>query len=162
MIVKINIMLILMIPALFIATAEATRLFKVVDQYGNVSYQSRPAPLDPGVISEEKDFNIGKEKSDNSLASIARKNPVIIYSAPNCNSCNEARDFLDSLKIPYTDKNAQASIEVSNELKKVSGALTVPVITIGKKVLQGYTRPWLESELDKAGYPVPKKQAISR
>lgn len=160
MIIKKNIVLIAMLPALFIATTEATRLYKVIDQYGNVSYQSRPAPLDPGVISEEKNFKVGKDESGTSLASIARKNPVVIYTAPNCTSCDNARNFLDTMKIPYTDKNAQASIQISNELKKVSGATTVPVIVIGKKVLTGYTKPWLESELGKVGYPIPKKQTL--
>jgi glutaredoxin len=147
---------------LTLVPAHAARLFKVVDQDGNVSYQARPAPLDPGVISEEKDFNVGKGKAGGSMATIARKNPIVIYSAPNCGSCTNARKYLDGLKIPYTDKNAQGNQKVAEELRKVSGALTVPVITIGKKVLSGYTEPWLESELGKVGYPVPKKQTVSQ
>lgn len=157
-----KIILMITIMGLYLPTAEATKMYKVVDQYGNVSYQSRPAPLDSGVISEEKDFAAGKGKPDSSMATIARKNPVVIYSAPNCGACANARKYLDGLKIPYTDKNAQADQKIADELKKVSGALTVPVITVGKKVLSGYTEPWLESELEKVGYPVQKKQTVAQ
>jgi len=157
---KKKVVMMVILPAVLYGTlVEAAKLYKVVDQYGNVSYQSRPAPLDPGVISEEKTFDTKEGKGGSSLSVIALRNPVVIYTAPNCNSCDQARELLNKLKIPYTDKNAQANTEVGKELKKVSGALTVPVITIGEKVIQGFARPWLESELLKAGYPVPKQQS---
>ncbi len=159
---KKNIFLVIAISTLFIGPIEAARLYKVIDEFGNVSYQARPAPLDPGVITEEKNFGAGTKKSEPSMAQIARKNPVILYTAPNCNSCDVARRFLDDLKIPYADKNAQGSDEVSEELRRVSGGLTVPVITIGKKVLAGFTKPWLVSELEKAGYPVAGKKTAQQ
>ena len=160
---KKNIFLAIAISTLFIAPIEAARLYKVVDEFGNVSYQARPAPLDPGVITEEKNFGDGGNKRpDNSLKQIARKNPVVLYTAPNCNSCDNARRYLDDLKIPYTDKNAQGNDEVSEELRRVSGALSVPVISVGKKVLTGFTKPWLESELKKAGYPVAGKKTAQQ
>lgn len=163
MIAKKDIFLAVVISILYIAPIEAARLYKVIDEFGNVSYQARPAPLDPGVITEEKNFGAGGPKSqNNSLAQIARKNPVVLYTAPNCNSCDVARRFLDDLQIPYTDKNAQGNDEVSEELRRVSGGLTVPVITVGKKVLAGFTKPWLVSELEKAGYPVPGKKTAQQ
>ena len=163
MIATKNIYLAIVISVVFIGPTEAARLYKVVDEFGNVSYQARPAPLDPGVITEEKNFDAGGQPSpNNSLAQIARKNPVIIYTAPNCNSCDNARRFLDDLNIPYTDKNAQGNDEVSEELRSVSGGLSVPVITVGKKVLTGFAKPWLESELEKAGYTVPRKKTVQQ
>jgi len=163
MIAKKDIFLVFVISILYVAPTGAARLYKVVDEFGNVSYQARPAPLDPGVITEEKNFGDGGQRTPNSsLAQIARKNPVVIYTAPNCNSCDNARKFLDNLNIPYTDKNAQGNDEVSEELRRVSGGLTVPVITIGKKALVGFTKPWLESELEKAGYPVPGEKTAQQ
>jgi glutaredoxin len=70
-----------------------------------------------------------------------------------CGSCDLARLYLEKRKVPFTEKNLDNNPETQQELKKKSGSLSAPTITIGEKVMNGYLESLLEGELDAAGYP---------
>jgi hypothetical protein len=55
--------------------------------------------------------------------------------------------------VPFTEKNLENNPALQQELKKKTGSLSVPVITIGEKVMNGYLESLLGGELDAAGYP---------
>lgn len=133
--------------ALAMSAAQADKLYKWVDKDGRVSYHDRP-PTDGGYRVEEKSLSSkagGEEAVD--------RPAVVLYSAPNCPSCDQAREYLKRRQVPFTDKNAASDLKVQEELKKKAGALTVPVLLVGEKVMKGYLESLLEGELDQAGYP---------
>jgi glutaredoxin len=143
----------------FGAPAEAAKLYKWVDERGNVTYLDRPPPAAEGRV-EEKNFRErrGSGGSDPAAAEAAGKAPVTLYATPECSSCDSARAHLKRRKVPFTDvdvspKNPQAQEEMRNKV----GQLSVPTITVGGKVMRGYIDSLLDGELDQAGYPKVRK-----
>ena len=135
-------------------TAYAVKLYKWVDEDGNVTYHDRPPP-EAGYSVERKDFKLnGRTARPGSEAGrAADENPVVLYTAPKCTACDLARAYLDRRNVPFTDKNVSGDAEAIKELQDKSGALTVPTIMVGSKVMKGYMESLLEGELDAAGYP---------
>jgi glutaredoxin len=149
--------LILAILAIFLGVplAHAEKLYKWVDQDGNVSYHDRP-PFQAGYRVEEKDLGNRKSSTARTAQDIAERFPVVLYSAPECGSCDNARAYLKSRGIPFTEKNVKGNRKLQAELLKTAGALAVPTITVGDKIMKGYLRSLLEGELDDVGYPKAK------
>lgn len=144
----------LLYGAMVLPSAHAVKLYKWVDKDGRVSYQDRPPP-EEGQRVESRDFKVGNtpRPSGDQGASAAEQYPVVLYTAPQCTACDLARAYLDRRKVPFTDKNVSASPEALQELREKSGALTVPTIAVGPKVMRGYLESLLSGELDAAGYP---------
>jgi glutaredoxin len=129
------------------------KLYKWVDREGNVTYHDQPPPAGSGYRVEEKPIATGeKPKKINPNAKVAEKFPVILYSALKCESCDLARTYLEKRKIPFTEKNVESDLKLQEELKKKIGALSVPTILVGEKVMRGYLESLLEGELDAVGY----------
>ncbi|MCZ6733530.1 MAG: glutaredoxin family protein [Gammaproteobacteria bacterium] len=152
---KLALTLGLICTIVLLPTAYGVKLYKWVDEDGNVTYNDRPPP-EPGYRVEQKDFKLGGEtaaKSNSAAGRAAEESPVVLYTAPKCTACDMARAYLDKRKIPFTDKNVSGDAEAIKELQEKTGALTVPTIMVGSKVMKGYMESLLEGELDAAGYP---------
>jgi len=135
------------------ASAQAGKLYKWVDRDGNVSYHDRPPPAESAYRVEEKPITTGeKPKKGDPNAKVAEKFPVVLYSAPKCESCALARVYLERRKVPFIEKNVEADPALQEELKKKIGVLSVPTIIVGEKVMRGYLESLLEGELDAVGY----------
>jgi len=132
--------------------AFATKLYKWVDEYGNVTYRDTP-PSDENIKYKEEDISGGSASGGSAADEAAEKNPIVLYSTPSCSACNSARAYLQSRGIPFEDKNVEGNGELQQELKKKAGEISVPTILIGSKVMRGYVQSLLEGELDAAGYP---------
>ena len=71
---------------------------------------------------------------------------VIIYTTPSCPFCHQAKDYLDSQKIEYTEldvtdqKNAQEMIDKS-------GQMGVPVLDVEGKIIVGFDKAVIDKEL---------------
>ncbi len=136
--------------------AQGARLYKWVDEDGAVSYHDRPPPDDAKYHVEEKNFQSrGGQNTSAEARKIASKYPVILYTVPRCASCDLARAHLEKRKIPFIEKDVGGDRELSAELKALSGSVSVPTITVGEKVITGFTKSWLDSELNQAGYKDP-------
>lgn len=140
--------------AIGLAPAGAAKLYKWVDRQGNVSYRDYPPPEGSGYRAEEKPIRLGSPsgKKDDPNARAAEKFPIVLYTAPKCDSCGLARAYLEKRKVPYTEKNVEGNLKLQDELKTKSGSLTVPTILVGTKLMKGYLESLLEGELDQAGY----------
>ncbi|MHB8535038.1 MAG: glutaredoxin domain-containing protein [Sulfuricaulis sp.] len=151
---RISILFVLAWIATGLAAVHAERLYKWTDDQGNVSYHDQPPPDDAGYRVEEKDLGAGKKPAgDDTLAKIEEKYPVTLYSVPSCGSCDLARTYLKKRQVPFTEHNLENDVDQQQKLKKKTGSLSVPTITIGSKVMKGYVESVLEGELDDAGYP---------
>jgi len=76
---------------------------------------------------------------------------LTLYSKKQCDACDRVRELLNERGLPFTEKNAGTDAEVQVELKELAGVLAVPVLAIGDRVLTGYNRDLILSELDAAG-----------
>lgn len=150
---RINAILFTALVIAGLSVAQAEKLYKWVDGQGRVSYHDQPPPEGAGYRVEEKNLRdeVGIPPGKNE--DVAAKFPVILYTAPQCASCDLARSYLDKRKVPFTEKMVEGDPELQEELKKKSGSLSVPTITVGDKIMKGYLESLLEGELDAAGYP---------
>ena len=78
-----------------------------------------------------------------------------IYTIPECDSCLEVKEFLTNRKLHYEEKLVHEDIDVQEELKALSGALSAPTTLIGETVIRGYSRDKLLSALAAEGYVEP-------
>lgn len=149
-------LLILLAALCAVSTAHAQKLYKWVDKDGRVSYHDRPPPTDEYRV-EEKQLGTRARSSvdDKAMAAAADQNPVVLYSAPRCGTCDTARLYLQKRGIPFTEKNVEGNRQLQDELIKQAGGLAVPTIMVGTKVMRGYLESLLEDELNAAGYPRP-------
>jgi glutaredoxin len=146
--------LVLVLAVAGLSAAQATPLYKWVDSQGRVSYHDRPPPEDSGYRVEQKNLGSGGVSgADEALEQAVKNFPVVLYSVPVCGTCDLARLYLEKRKVPFTEKNLENNPALQQELKKKSGSLSAPTITIGEKVMNGYLESLLGGELDAAGYP---------
>lgn len=149
-----NTLIVLLLTGLIATPALAGKLYKWVDERGNISYQDRPPPEGRGQV-EEKTMRGGVGSSSNpAAAEAAAKAPVTLYMVPKCNPCDAARLYLKNRGVPFTEINvSEKNPQAQQEMVKKVGELSVPTITVGSKVMQGYVESLLKGELDQAGYP---------
>lgn len=135
--------------------AAAQRTYKWVDSQGNVSYHDRPPPAGSDYQVEERKLKSGRARTGDPAADAGDKAPVVLYAIPKCTPCDLARAHLQKRNVPFAEKNVEKDVKLQEELKTKAGALSVPVIMVGEKVLNSYNEGWLDSELDQAGYAKP-------
>lgn len=153
-----NTLIVVLVTTLAVVPAYAAKLYKWVDERGNISYQDRPPPEGVGRV-EEKDLRDGHggDSGSPAAAESAAKSPVKLYMVSKCSSCDAARAYLKKRKVPFSEINvSEKNPQAQQDMVKKFGELTVPTITVGSKVMQGYVESLLAGELDQAGYPKPE------
>jgi glutaredoxin len=141
----------ILISALFALSTlnsfAAVNIVECEDEEGNRSFQKNCPPGSTQV--GEKKLKTGASSDKNSRNVNIQ---ATLYMIPDCEACDEIREFLGARNIPITEKNANDSIEIQNELTELTGALKVPTTIIGEEVLTGYSRSKFISALEAAGY----------
>lgn len=147
----------LVVTALAAAQAQAqTNVYKWVDQDGKVHFSDTPPPKDAKSSSQKR---MGGGYVDDSQLPYAtqlamKKSPVTLYTSSDCGElCSQGRELLSKRGIPFSEKNAQTNATDAEALKKLIGALQVPVLVVGESALKGYSESTWQSALDGAGYP---------
>lgn len=119
---------------------------------GTISYRDRCPPSE-SKVGEKRLSNLARPEP--SAQELASRNPVILYSVPNCDTCDLVRIQLQARGVPFSEKDASTDPVTQEELKSASGAVTVPTVVIGTQALAGYDRAALAERLTAAGYPAP-------
>ncbi len=146
----------ILLAAVVAFPAQAAKLYKWVDEYGNVSYQDKPPPAGQGKVTEKIFGEKGDSSDDPTMADAARKAPITLYVTRKCSSCDTARSHFRKRKVPFSEIDvSETNVEAQQEMIKKVGQLTVPTIVIGTKVMKGYMDSLVDGELDAAGYPKP-------
>ena len=63
---------------------------------------------------------------------------LIVYSAPWCRDCREAKRFLAKHNIPYKEINIESSPEAAEELIRHAGKRAIPQFVIDGRWVQPY------------------------
>ncbi len=145
---KINFTLLLISIYMMSANAWAVKVNECEDELGNKTFQKVCPPGSSSV--GEKNYSTN---SSSSSASRSNLSPLVLYLVPDCDVCNEVKEFLAVRNISLTEKNVKDDVALQQELKsKTGGDLRVPVLVIGEKTVSGYNRSGLTSALTEAGY----------
>jgi glutaredoxin len=149
------------------ASGASAQLYRWTDDKGRVHFTNSPPP--PGAKNVQKRAapapaatapDSGAEPY--ALQQARKEFPVALYSAPGCGPCEEARKLLNARGIPFREVGVMENPQIE-ELKKLFGEATVPVLTVGRTVQKGYEQSAYNALLDSAGYPKagvlpPRKQ----
>ncbi len=134
---------------------HAGEVYRWVDERGAVHYSDQPPPARARQAQKVKGkgnvVDVDKETFETRLA--RDRNPVVLYSAACGPMCDQARDHLTQRGIPFTLKDPSKEPEIAVELKKLIGAVEVPVIVVGKTLQKGFDPSSWDSLLDAGGYP---------
>ncbi len=137
-------------------SAQSASLYRWVDTDGKVHYSEQPPP--PSAARKVEEKTIGTPPSDDVqlpyASRLAAKNfPVTLYNSGCGEACAKAREHLTQRGVPFNEKDAGMP-DVQAELKKLIGALEVPVLAVGTVTrLKGYEPGAWNAALDEAGYP---------
>jgi glutaredoxin len=147
------------IAVALVLPAAAQSVYKWTDSQGKVHCSDTP-PTEPATGVTQKRVNTAPAENSQVpyAVQMAMKNhPVTLYTAPQCGDpCADGRTLLGDRGIPYTERNAQGSPADAEAVKKLIGALQVPVLVVGDNPLKGYDASAWHAALDTAGYPRTK------
>ena len=142
------------------AAAQAGEMYRWVDEHGTVSYSDRPPP--PSAKKAQKLKGKGNvvevDKESYELRQAKDLSPVTLYNTDCGQFCDQATDFLKQRGIPYSAKDPSKEPEIALELKKLTGAVDVPVIVVGKSAYKGFDADTWNRMLDAANYPKAAEQ----
>ncbi len=69
---------------------------------------------------------------------------IIIYSTPTCGYCQQAKQYLKSKNVAYTEVDVSVDRAKQEEMIKKSGQFGVPVIDVDGKIIVGYDKRKLD------------------
>jgi glutaredoxin len=141
-----------------LAQAQSQAQYKVVGPDGRITYTDRPDAV-PG----SRVVPLGREAPPPEapalpleLRQISARFPVTLYSSADCAPCDSGRRLLQQRGIPYTERVVSSDEDLA-ALQRLTGARSVPALTVGGQVLRGYLESDWQSYLDAANYPSSSK-----
>lgn len=111
----------------------------------------------PVAMASRFGFEASATVTSSASTASAHHREVILYSASWCGVCRKAKRYLDSVRVPYVEKDIEASRRAAEELgAKAQGAGIrpggVPVIDVGGVLLQGFEETSLRRALEERGF----------
>ena len=132
-------------------SAWGVTVLECEDNQGNRTFEDRCPPGSYPV--NKKQYSVSTPEQGKAALS------AILYRVPECDTCDQVKEFLELRHISITEKNVNDDVKLQEELKeKTGGELRVPVLVLGDKVLRGYNRTELIQALADAGYTSEEKQ----
>ena len=121
------------------------------DNEGNQSFhQACP----PGTnLIEKKKVSTGKDTSE--AVDLSKLN-IVVYTIPDCTTCEEVIIYLKSRDVPFNEIDTSNDYEIQKKVTELTGKLSVPVTVIGEDYISGYDREKIASVLDKILPPTPE------
>jgi len=140
------------------ATAE---IYTWTDGSGRVHFTDSP-PLEAQTTQIEiSPLNTYQSPSSDSIKNILERptddadgqTNVTLYSTTWCGYCKKARRWLRKNNIPFDEYDTEKSVRGRRDYKKMNGT-GVPIIKVGKKSVQGFSKKQITQLLRKAGYKI--------
>jgi glutaredoxin len=75
-----------------------------------------------------------------------------LYTATGCQPCEAGRQLLRQRGIPHTERTITSNADIE-ALTRLAGGGDVPVLTVGRQIIRGYSPSEWSGYLDAAGYP---------
>ena len=147
----------LALVAALASMGASAQVYRIVGPDGKVTFSDKP-PTDKQTNAKPApsvNMPAGGATSGGlpyELRNATSKYPVTLYTGDGCGPCNSARTFLASRGVPYTEKTVTTNDDAA-ALRRLSGEVRVPFLTIGAQQLHGYSETEWSQYLDAAGYP---------
>jgi glutaredoxin len=136
-------------------TAARAQQYQWIDEQGRPQFSDTPPARAKAVkkIEEKAPSQPEEPPLPYEVQRALKDFPVTLYTAPSCNEpCAMARATLNKRGIPFTEVNV-VTVETLEQVKTLAGAEAVPVLVVGRTVLNAYEPSRYHSLLDSAGYP---------
>jgi len=133
---------------------SAVKVVECEDEQGGKSFQTACPPGSTQVGSKKISTGSSSRGIDNSNIK------ATLYFIPDCDTCDQVREFLNANGVSFDEKNANETVEIQEELTKISGGLSIPTTVIGAEVVVGYIRSEFEAALAKAKDAEPEPAAV--
>ncbi|PPE67041.1 glutaredoxin family protein [Caldimonas caldifontis] len=139
-----------------LATTAPFAQYKVVGPDGKVTYTDRP-PVQSNDVRPVGNRGSGPSGGDQTalpfeLRQVASRFPVVLYTSSGCQPCDAGRNLLRQRGIPHTERTIASNAD-TEALTRLAGGSEVPVLTVGRQTLRGYSPSEWNGYLDAAGYP---------
>lgn len=143
-----------------LSPAQSGKLYKLVDEQGNVTFTDiKPEADASGVEELDTSLSAAGEDATADLDQLAEDAPITFYSASDCAACDMVRTYLKDSNLPYTEVEVADDYDAQQQMKQAVGNLNVPTVTVGERTLTGFNASALDAILDVAGYPVGEAAA---
>jgi glutaredoxin len=154
----------LWLPSLLLAVGAAQAQYKVVGPDGSVTYTDRPpaaanakvTPIGRNAIAAAAAAAAAATNAESSLPlelrTAMQRHPVTLYTGDACTPCDAARRLLQQRGVPFVERRVSSEEDVA-ALERLTGARSVPSLSIGAQPLRGFNDVDWTSYLDAAGYP---------
>lgn len=126
-------------------SANAGKLYKWVDDKGNISYQDQPPPKNAKILSE-KETDAKEPKENNDLPD------VVVYTVENCDLCEKLVTMLRKDKIPHIVLPLAEDREAQSRILQLVDSIIAPSIFIGDELVQTNSEQSLKEKLEQAGF----------
>lgn len=151
--------LLLMVAAVSVAHAGKVYIYK--DASGKTVYSDLPPEKTDNVQQKQLGANVIDTSGYPYEVQQAIQNYPVTLWANNCGAiCDKARALLKERGVPYTEKDPGANAEVLDTFKKLTGSNSIPVLQVGKRIMQNFNPATWNTALTDAGYPLQLPAAI--
>jgi glutaredoxin len=145
--------LLLTLAALVCTAGASAQMYKWKDDKGVVHFGDNP----PASVREKAEVKTyaGADAGPAlpyALAQAARANPVVLYTAPGCAPCDQARGFLQQRGVPYSEKSVTTADD-RQALRDAGGDVQLPLLLVGRSKFVGFAASAWNEALDAAQYP---------
>lgn len=143
-----------LIGVLIAPFASAQGVYRIVGPDGKVTYSDQPPPAATNARPVDGASSAGSAAPTLpvEVRQAASRYPVTLYTGADCSPCDSGRNFLSTRGIPFAEKTVNSSDDVA-AFKRLSGATSLPLLTVGGQQLKGYSATEWGQYLDAAGYP---------
>jgi len=137
---------------LLVSNSVEAQLYKSVDKNGRVTYSDSPTPNAVQTRSFARSDSASGENLPYALNQVTKNNPVILYTADNCDPCRQARDYLRTRGVPFREKTISSNADVKRFSELYPNVL-LPFATVGRDRLSGFNMDQWSRSLTAASYP---------
>lgn len=139
----------------------AQSVYRIVGPDGRITYSDQPPPAQTNARSIDSATKNAAAGVNNTqlpfaLRQVVGRYPVTLYTSTGCAPCNSGRNLLSRRGIPYVEKTITTQQD-ADALQRISGATSLPFLTIGTQQIKGFSDAEWTQFFDAAGYP---KQSI--
>jgi len=138
------------------AQVQAQTIYRFIGPDGKVTFSDKP-PADVAKATATSASGKPVPTSTDAglpyeLRQVVARYPVTLYSSATCVPCNSGRMLLQSRGIPFTELTVTTNEDVE-ALQRISGANSLPFLTIGGQKIKGFAEAEWTQFLSAANYP---------
>ncbi len=140
------------------ANLQAQAVYRILHPDGHVTFADKPPVANASKVTTVEVAppptanTTGAVDLPLALRQVVKKYPVTLYTSGSCEPCDSGRALLTRRGIPFTEKTI-ATPEDNHALKRLSGNLSLPLLTIGAQHIGGFSESEWTQYLDAADYP---------